>query len=340
MTVLPVEELLTPVSQAEPCGDDLSYDPAFSALETLAGGTPERHSGDTLLPAQPPNWTEVHAAALALARRTHDLRIAVLLTRAGARLQGLTGYAAGASLVARLLEQHWAGVHPRLDEADAGDPTMRLNALAPLLDNATGLADLRACALVAPGHPLTVRLVELAWTKAEPVPGEARPTQAGINQGLQEAKADDAGLLDRLTSLHATVTGIERTVGERVGQAGPDFKPLRAITKALAQAAAAAQGSAVDTTSADAAADVAMNAATGEHGASAAGAIRSRDDAARTLAVVCEWIERHEPSNPAPLLIRRAQRLMSKSFLDLVRDLAPEGLTQLEHIAGITAEES
>jgi type VI secretion system protein ImpA len=58
----------------------------------------------------------------------------------------------------------------------------------------------------------------------------------------------------------------------------------------------------------------------------------------RTLGSVCEWIERHEPSNPAPLLIRRAQRLMSKSFIDLVRDLAPDGLTQLERIAGVAAE--
>ena len=49
-------------------------------------------------------------------------------------------------------------------------------------------------------------------------------------------------------------------------------------------------------------------------------------DAHRALERVCEWIERNEPSNPAPLLIRRAQRLMSKSFIDIIRDLAPETL--------------
>ena len=334
MTALPVEELLTPLSEGEPCGADLTYDPAFTALEALASGTPERHSGDTLVAAASPNWPDVHAAALALARRTRDLRVAVLLARAGARTQGLTAYAAGVSLVDRMLERYWDKVHPRLDESDGGDPTMRLNALAPLIDIATGLADLRASGLISASHPLTVRLVELAWNKVEPSAGEMRPTQSGIAQGLQEARVDDAALLDRLATLHATVSNIERTVGEHVGELGPDFKPLLAITGALAQAAAAAEGTAVDATP-EAAATVAPNT---EQGVSTAGVIRSRDDVGRTLGIVCEWIERHEPSNPAPLLIRRAQRLMSKSFVDLVRDLAPAGLSEVESIAGLTEE--
>ncbi|MDQ6640844.1 MAG: type VI secretion system protein TssA, partial [Pseudomonadota bacterium] len=66
----------------------------------------------------------------------------------------------------------------------------------------------------------------------------------------------------------------------------------------------------------------------------AAGAIASRDDVFRALDRACEWIERNEPSNPAPLLIRRAQRLMSKNFIDIIRDLAPDGLSQVERIAG------
>ena len=49
---------------------------------------------------------------------------------------------------------------------------------------------------------------------------------------------------------------------------------------------------------------------------------------------MCEWIEHNEPSNPAPLLIRRAQRLMSKSFIDIIRDLAPGGVDEIEKLAG------
>ena len=64
------------------------------------------------------------------------------------------------------------------------------------------------------------------------------------------------------------------------------------------------------------------------------GPIASREDAIRALERACEWIERNEPSNPAPLLIRRSQRLMNRNFIDIVRELLPEGLDQIEKLAG------
>jgi type VI secretion system protein ImpA len=42
----------------------------------------------------------------------------------------------------------------------------------------------------------------------------------------------------------------------------------------------------------------------------------------------------HEPSNPAPLFIRRAQRLMRKDFVEIVKDLIPDSLSNLERLAG------
>ena len=67
--------------------------------------------------------------------------------------------------------------------------------------------------------------------------------------------------------------------------------------------------------------------------------IRSREDAVRELERVCAWLERHEPANPAPLLIRRAQRLLQMGFIDILRDLAPEGMSSIEKIAGLPPAE-
>jgi type VI secretion system protein ImpA len=50
---------------------------------------------------------------------------------------------------------------------------------------------------------------------------------------------------------------------------------------------------------------------------------------------VCKFIEQSEPSNPAPLFIRRAQRLLSRSFLEIIQDLAPDSLGQIQKLAGI-----
>jgi type VI secretion system protein ImpA len=65
------------------------------------------------------------------------------------------------------------------------------------------------------------------------------------------------------------------------------------------------------------------------------GQIASREDAIRVLENVCKFIEQSEPSNPAPLLIRRAQRLMSRSFMEIIQDLAPESIDQIKKLAGL-----
>jgi len=64
------------------------------------------------------------------------------------------------------------------------------------------------------------------------------------------------------------------------------------------------------------------------------GDLRTRADAAQMLEMVCRFMEQHEPSNPAPLLIRRAQRLIQMNFMEIVKDLMPDSLAQIEKLAG------
>ena len=56
------------------------------------------------------------------------------------------------------------------------------------------------------------------------------------------------------------------------------------------------------------------------------GPIRSRDDAVRAIDAICEYFERTEPTNPAPLMLQRAKRMISQSFLELLNDWAPLAL--------------
>lgn len=334
MSLLPVDRLLTSLDEHAPCGEDLEYDPAFMALEEAARGKPEQQFGDTVIPAQAPDWRQVHEDALALAERTRDLRLAVLLARAGARLHGIRGYADGLALVAGLVEQHWDHVYPALDADDANDPTMRLNALAPLVDAATGLADLREAAVGSGRIPLTVRQIELSAGKAEPHDDESVPTPAGIAQALQAIEGQTPGVLDTLRSPYQQLLRIESVLMNKVGAQGPDLKPLQTIARWL-DGAAAATGADGAGEGGAAAANVAFDTpSAGSAVAPAPGALRHRDDVVRTLDQVCDWIQRNEPTNPAPLLIRRAQRLMTMDFMDIIRDLAPEGLSQIENIAG------
>lgn len=334
-----LETLLAPLSDDAPCGSDLEYDAAFLALEEAGRGKPEQQYGDTIIPAEQPDWRAVREQALELAGRTRDVRLAVWLARAGARLGGWREGVAGLQLLAGLLQRHWDHVHPQLDASDGNDPTMRLNALAPLAAADAGLADFRAAALSGQRGSLTPRELELAYGKAEPGENESVPTEAGVVQGVAEAIAQDASLAESLHAGLAALQSIVDLIADKVSSGqGPELDSLLGLARLVDRAATQASGGSapVGEPGATSGAPGTVTAAV----ASGPGVIATREDAVRTLERVCEWIERNEPSNPAPLLIRRAQRLMSKSFMDIIRDLVPEGLDQIEKLAGTQGGES
>ncbi|MBZ8141145.1 type VI secretion system protein TssA [Rubrivivax gelatinosus] len=317
-----LEPLLAPLGDEAPCGPDLVYDDAFAALERAAAGRPETQWSA----AVPPDWADVQSRALALAGRSRDLRTAVWLTRARTRLSGIEGLADGLALVAGLVERHWADVHPQLDAADGHDSTMRMNTLAALAARDAGLADLDACPLVPVRGSLGLRELELGLGRAEPGAGETAPTEAGVLAALQGLLARHGRLAAAAQEALRSVNAVDARLQALDAAKAPDLGPLRTRLQTLCAALARLPGAAAG------AAPAAPDAPTVAAGAPAT--IRDRGDAARELGRICDWIEHNEPSNPAPLLIRRAQRLMSKSFLEIVRDLAPDGLAQVERIAG------
>lgn len=332
VSVLDVDRLLQPLDASAPCGPDLSYDAAFTAAEQTAQGKPERQYGDTVIAAEPPDWRRMYDEALALTERTRDLRVGVWLLRSATRLHGLAGTEAGLHLLGGWLTQWWDTLHPELDASDGMDPTMRLNALAALTAGDGLAADLDGAALSDARGSLTLRELELAQGKATPHEGEPVPNLAAVQQALAALCTADTGLPARARAAHAHVQHIDQWLSTSLPGQGPDLAPLRQRLHALAQTVQAAAG-VPDTAPTDAPAESAEAAA-----APRSSGIASRADAARDIERVCVWLETHEPSNPAPLLLRRALRLMDLGFVDLLRDLAPDGLTQLHVIAGKPAE--
>jgi len=70
------------------------------------------------------------------------------------------------------------------------------------------------------------------------------------------------------------------------------------------------------------------------------GAITSRQDAVRALDAIGNYFDQHEPSSPVSLLVQRARRLVSKSFIEIMRDVAPGGLPEAQKILGVKDEQS
>jgi type VI secretion system protein ImpA len=331
--MLDIGTVLAETREAPPCGPNLEHDLSFFELEEAARGKAEQRTGDVVKPAEDPNWPKVIDRSQALLNRSKDLRVAVHLTRALACTEGIPGLATGLGLIHGLLERYWDGIHPVL-EADRGDdPTERVNALAPLVDPEVVVKDLRDSYLVSSREQgqLRARDVEIALGRLAPRAAEAETTKpiGQIHAQISAAFASDRSVPSAVREAHDHAVAIQALITERVGASRAlDFNPLVQPLECLLVACETALG---------VKGEVAQEGRT-KSGDGAqpwvAGEIRSRDDAVRMLELVCNYLERHEPSNPAPLFIRRAQRLIKKSFLEIVRDLMPDSLSQLEKLAG------
>jgi len=323
------EQLLQPISEALPAGENLEYDPAFLALERAAQGKPEQRMGASVVPGEPPEWGGVLGQAQALLARTKDLRVAVHLAAAALNRGGLEGMSEGLTLVGGLLETYWPSVHPQLDPEEGDDPTMRITALSALAAPSL-LATLRTTPVIR-----AQALGSVAMRDFSSVPGEAtldNNTVEGVFQSVDLPVLEAAvGWLSKCTEQLAR---IDKTFEEHTGARGPDLGALsRMFREATAFAAprlAARQpvaAAAEDAPTGGSAAPVARAAAP-------LGEVNSREDVVRALDRICAYYARSEPSSPLPLLLQRCKKMVPMSFVDILKELAPSGLSQLETVVG------
>jgi type VI secretion system protein ImpA len=342
--MLDLEALLAPISDDAPSGPDLEYDAEWQELERLAQGKPEQQFGDTIIPAEEPEWREVRPRSEALFARSKDARNAVLLARALASLEQFSGVGHGLQLIRELLERFWDTVHPQLDTSDNDDPTMRLNALSALSDPQGLLRGVRKCLLFqsrAHGE-LSVRQIEIAAGKLPPRADETVPTQATIDQQLTAVIREDAELPARVSATLASARAVSKLLDDKVGSdRSPDLKPLIAslltVDQVVGKVAATLQGAAADGVSGGADGSDSTG-SSGTPGINAGGAIRSRSDVALLLDRIAEFLQRTEPTNPARQLVVRAKLIMDMDFIQLINELAPDGITQARTVTGVREE--
>jgi type VI secretion system protein ImpA len=84
----------------------------------------------------------------------------------------------------------------------------------------------------------------------------------------------------------------------------------------------------------DGAPSLIVSRADGARMAAATNELATRGDVIAALDRLCDYYARHEPSSPVPLLLKRARGMVHKSFVDLLTELAPDGLAQLTQVVG------
>jgi type VI secretion system protein ImpA len=299
-----------------------------------------------VIPAVEPDWAAVEQQATNVLARTKDLRVAGWLTLAATNLHGIHGFASGVGLIKSLCQQFWVDVHPRMVIDGDDDPYLRMNALGALSDGSGGYAGgseimraLRAAVLVNRGLPLSVRDIEMTALK-DPAANYAETQVLSI---VSDALADGSESIALFEQSAQSIADLAALVEDKVPTSHqPDFSALKALIKAvtglIGRARAAASGGDSAEDSSDAAGDTGGSASRG--GDSIPGEIRSREDVRRALERICDYLERHEPSSPASLFARRAERMLGRGFLDIMLELSPDSMQHLEMLTGAKAPEN
>lgn len=324
---------LQPLPDEEaPCGPDLEYDNDFLVLSQAVAGKPESQFG----PAEPPDWRKAEEVATGLMERTRDLRVAIEWGRSVLNLRGFVAMRPVMTLINGLVESHWDHVHP-MPDPDDGDPYGRVNALTLLREPAGLLGAVRDARLVedrAIGL-LLMRDIEAALGLAAVSPGHSEMSKDQVARMLSAALEKTPGLRPCLQEAVDLVRQSISLINDRLGSDAPDLRPVYALVNGAAgllpAEAEAFEGDEAGEGEADG--GNAVGARAGGRGLS--GNVTSREEAMRAIDLVIAYLERAEPTNPAPLFLRRARQLVSHNFLQLMKVLAPDALAEVARVVGV-----
>lgn len=321
--------------ESAPCGPDLEYDNDFLALTQAAAGKPESQFG----PAEAPNWRDVVDLSEALLDRSRDLRIAVPWLRAKLHLLGYGALPLGLRLINGMLTRFGDQAHPQPDPDD-GDPYARVNTLSFLRENEGLIGDLRETLLIqdrAIGQQ-TIGAVLVALGQMAAAEGESVLGKEQISRMLGDAADKSPGLREACSLSVTAVRELMTIASERLGDAAPDLRPLYTLVQGVAGLLPSADGAAPAADGQPDAGSSGSQVAAGGTARSLSGAVNSREEAIRAIDLVCAYLERAEPTNPAPLFLRRARQLVGQNFLQLIKALAPEALAGVAGMVGVDPE--
>ncbi len=338
--MLKVDDLLAPLSPEDPCGADLSYDPALQELETLIQGKPETQFSE----AEEPNWKQVREQSLALFDRTKDLRVAIYLLVIELQEEGFPGFVSGLQLIRRLLEQYWDTLHPKLDPESGNDPLERMNLLSSLSTSEGTFGDPLQILRRARRAPLcysqrlggfSLSEIQAATTRpATPPEGEQPPVTKGPDITLIDAAFRDSApgfliqidqsLTSAITDLNGISEFLDRTVGvtKSISFHGLNSVLLEA-RKQVSRYLTGPAGGLEEPGSENATGGTAER-------PGVPGSIQTRTDVLQSLDAICAYYEKTEPSSPVLPLLRRAQQLVGKNFTEILQELAPDTVAQVK----------
>jgi len=331
-----------------PCGDNLEDSDLLASFDTyrLFGQSrpldapAEKDEKRIPKPITSPEWAEIRDKARDALEKSKDLRLLAHLGTALLRTDGVSGFSATLNVAAQWLQIFWNQTYPLVDE----DAILRCSALNCFADPMAVVDGLRRIPLVRSRQhgTFSLRDIDIATRQMPAGPGEtvADPNQVNAAFGSMPIAALTQ-LHDDVSSAVAAIHTIDDAMRESAGvEATPKLELLSTQLARMSQVLRTQLGVHPERSGDGASApETSDPAAAGPDGPGIAGVVRNRQDAIRALDAVAAFFRQTEPSSPIPLFIDRAKRLVSKDFLEVLADVAPDAVAQARAAGGLKQTE-
>jgi type VI secretion system protein ImpA len=344
------QDIISDIPGDSVCGVNLEDDSGFQNFFFESQGTPERFDGQSTISAEPPEWRTVKKQAIEYLVKTRDLKLISVLAQSVLNTEGLFKFEQCLNGLSQQVKTHWHEIFPALDEDD-GDPLERISALGHLCDKDFVINIIRQLPIANSkilGN-VTLQKIDRALSHA----GSKNEGDLELPQIIGIFKESDTEQnTATYTVVNQCITHLSEINKAFIEQAGNEYNVnfdatievltnlsnslkkygnlhLEVVTEAdEGSDASASEQQSGDPASNNTAKSTSFNATNMK--------LTSRNDVERCFGLILSYYQECEPSSPVPILISRAKKLVNSDFLDIVRDIFPDALEQVQKLGGIS----
>lgn len=319
--MIEINALLNPVSETQICGEDISFSHEIDAImEARRFDDSTLDQGEWVTEVKMANWPFViEQCASLIISRSKDLRLAVWLTEANAKMDQFAGLADGYLLLAGLCNHFWENMYPL---PDSGDMEQRIGNLHWILSRSNQLIKEMP---ITEGKDSAYSILDFETARIRTANLEKNtPEDNQTDESLKLADLEAARrkssrkfyekLLSNVQYCQSALLQLEQAVDARLGMDGPGFSAtkdiiedvLKLITR-FALEAGIQTGQPDKATQSQETAIQHENPSQRIHTASVSiNGIHSREQALSQLRAVANFFRQTEPHSPVAYLAEKA----------------------------------
>lgn len=334
-------DFVDPISVTQPTGIDIEYDARFIDIQSLVEGKPEQQYGDVIIEAQEPDWDTVEKLCRQILSESKDIRVFCFYAQALTANYGILGFKKGCEIIHANIGKYWEDLYPKLvDEEDNFDAFYRLGSIGLLIADSGIIQQLNESNIIySPSKKSYFKMKSVASILINNEDGSYPGGKEKLIEDLRVAYQNNQEELLVLKDALDFLINIESVFEENIKDFHLDFsvvkKPLEVIASLLVRSSDFEENE-QETPSIEKVAvpnDTVIRPVTDSQNLDDI-KIKDRADVKIVLEKLNIYFRLKEPSHPAPLFIERLQKLMDMNFYEMLKNISPDSLNNLDMIIG------